>query len=162
MHMKRYGTASVAILAALALALLPLSADAGMNYAAKLTGIGGSKATGEATFQLSADGKTLHYKVTVSGIENITMSHIHIAPEGKDGPPGVWLYPSGPSPQPKEGKFEGTLAEGDITAANLKGPLEGKALSDLIAKIDAGEAYANVHTKQMPGGEVRGTIRHAH
>ncbi|HEX9192030.1 MAG TPA: CHRD domain-containing protein [Candidatus Deferrimicrobiaceae bacterium] len=160
--MKRYEAAGIAILALLALALVPLSANAGRMYSAKLTGIGDSKATGEATFKLSDDGKTLHYKVTVSGIENPTMSHIHIAPEGKDGPPAVWLYPSGPPPQPKEGKFEGTLAEGDITAAGLKGPLEGKALSDLIAKIDAGEAYANVHTKQKPGGEVRGTIRHTH
>ena len=160
--MKRHETAGVAILAALALALLPLSADAGAKYSAKMTGIGDSKATGEATFELSGDGKTLHYKVTVSGIENITMSHIHIAPEGKDGPPGVWLYPSGPPPQPKDGKFDGTLAEGDITAASLKGPLEGKALSDLIATFDAGGAYANVHTKQNPGGEIRGTVRHAH
>jgi hypothetical protein len=160
--MKRYGTASIAILAALALALFPLSADAGMKYAAKLAGAGDSKATGEATFEPGGDGKALHYKLTVSGIENVTMAHIHIAPEGKDGPVAVWLYPSGPPPQPKEGTFQGTLSEGDITAANLKGPLEGKALSDLTAKIEAGEAYVNVHTKQKPGGEIRGTIRHQH
>jgi hypothetical protein len=65
------------------------------------------------------------------------MSHIHIAPEGKDSPVAAWLYPPGPPPQPKE----------------------GKPLSALIGKMEAGEAYVNVHTKQMPGGEVRGQIK---
>jgi len=148
-----------AFLAVLALALLPLSAHAGKKFSATLAGVGGSQASGEAVFELSDDGNTLRYKVTVSNLENLTMAHIHIAPEGKDGPVAAWLYPSGPPPQPKEGKFAGTLAEGDVQASSLKGPLEGKPLSDLIGKIGAGEAYVNVHTKQMGGGEIRGQIK---
>ena len=58
----------------------------------------------------------------------------------------------------KEGKFEGTLAEGNITAENLQGELQGKPLRALIEKFDAGEAYADIHTKAKPGGEVRGQI----
>jgi len=147
------------VLAALSLVLLPLSAHAGKKFSAKLTGVGGSKASGEATFELSDDGNTLRYKLTVTNLENSTMAHIHMAPEGKDGPPVAWLHPSGPPPQPREGNFSGTLGEGNITAAGLKGPLEGKPLSALVDKINAGETYVNVHTKQMGGGEIRGTIR---
>jgi hypothetical protein len=157
--MKRCRFVVTAVLAALAFAILPLSAHAGKKFTAKLTGIGGSKASGEATFELSDDGNTLRYKITVSDLENLTMAHIHTAPEGKDGPVVAWLHPPGPPPQPREGKYSGTLAEGNITAAGLKGPLEGKPLSALVERINAGEAYVNVHTKQMGGGEIRGTIR---
>ena len=54
--------------------------------------------------------------------------------------------------------FDGTLAEGKITAENLQGELKGKPLGALIEKFDAGEAYANIHTKAKPAGEVRGQI----
>jgi hypothetical protein len=42
--------------------------------------------------------------------------------------------------------------------ANLVGPLQGKQLSDLIALLQNGQAYVNVHTEQNPNGEIRGTI----
>ncbi len=151
---------SVMLAAALVLAFAA-AAQANMgkkHYTAKLTGLDGSKASGKATFKLSEDGTTLHYKITASNIENLTMSHIHLGPPGKDGPVAAWLYPSGPPPTMKDGMFEGTLAEGDIKAENLQGDLKGKPLSALIEKLDAGEAYANIHTKGKPGGEVRGQI----
>lgn len=135
------------------------AADMRHSFTADLQGIGGSQAKGQATFTLSEDGKTLHYTLTVADIENASMSHIHLAPAGQDGPVAAWLYPPGPPPAVKDGKFSGTLAEGEITAASLKGPLEGKPLSALIDKIREGGAYANVHTRQKPGGEVRGQIR---
>jgi len=147
----------------LLLALLLVAAGtsialAGDKYSAELSGLGGSMASGKATFELDKGGTALHYKLTVSNIEDASMAHIHLAPPGKDGPPAVWLYPPGPPPVLKEGKFEGTLAEGDIKAESFLGDLKGKPLSALIEKIDAGEAYVNVHTKGKPGGEVRGQI----
>ncbi len=61
------------------------------------------------------------------------------------------------------------LAHGTFTAANLIGPLTGHPLSDLIAALSTGGAYANVHTNDgvaptnsgpgdFPGGEIRGQI----
>lgn len=142
----------------LAGAAVGLAGQMGKHYSAELEGLGGSKAHGKATFELNKDGTVLNYKITVTGIEDLTMSHIHLAPAGKDGPITVWLYPSAPPPMPKDGKFEGTLAEGKITAENLQGELKGKPLGALIEKFDAGGAYANIHTKAKPGGEVRGQI----
>jgi hypothetical protein len=146
------------ILALLLVAAGTSIALAGEKYSAEMSGLGGSMASGKATFELDKGGTALHYKITVSNIEDASMAHIHLAPPGKDGPPVVWLYPPGPPPVIKAGKFEGTLAEGDIKAEGFLGELKGKPLSALIGKFDAGEAYVNVHTKGKPGGEVRGQI----
>jgi len=114
-----------------------------------------TRASGQATFMLSSDGKELGYKLDVSNIDNVTMAHIHLAPAGKNGPIVVWLY-SGPT---KTGGFSGTLAEGTITAADLRGQLAGKTIADLVKEIDAGNAYVNVHTEKYPAGEIRGQIQ---
>ncbi len=113
---------------------------------------------GQAVFSLSEDGAALTYKITISNVENITMSHIHIAPAGQNGPPVVWLYPSEPPSVLIPGVFSGILAEGTITESNLIGDLQGQQLSSLLQTIEAGGAYVNVHTEQYPGGEIRGQI----
>jgi hypothetical protein len=118
-----------------------------------------TRAQGQAIFQLSKDGTELSYKLIVANIENVTMAHIHLAPRGQNGPVVVWLYPEGPPPQLISGRFNGVLAEGVITEADLVGPLAGASFDDFIAEIRAGKTYVNVHTSQFPPGEVRGQIR---
>lgn len=117
-----------------------------------------TRATGQAVFRLSRDGGSLHYRVTVANIHDVTMSHIHLAPAGQNGGAVVWLYPDGPPAQPLPGRTDGVLAEGTITADDLVGALAGHPLSDLVAELRAGGAYANVHTEAYPGGEIRGQI----
>ncbi len=117
-----------------------------------------SRGQGVAKFQLSADGAEMTYRLNVANIENLLMAHIHIAAPGSDGPVAVWLYPDGPPPQQIPGRFQGVLATGSITAANLVGPLAGMALSDLVAMLEADMGYVNVHTTQHPPGEIRGQI----
>ncbi|MDH3290993.1 MAG: CHRD domain-containing protein [Gemmatimonadota bacterium] len=128
------------------------SADAGTD----------SKGRGVAMFQLSHDGTMLRYRLNVANIENVLMAHIHIAPAGANGPVAVWLYPSGPPPQLLPGRFQGVLATGTITDANLVGPLAGMTLADLVTMLDGNMAYVNVHTHQHPGGEIRGQISVPH
>jgi CHRD domain len=134
------------------------------NFQAHLNGGGevpptNTKAQGEATFNLSKDGNSIHYKLTVANIENVTMSHIHEGVTGANGPVVVWLYPSTPPPVLKPGRSDGVLAEGTITSANLTGPLTGKSITDLLNDLKSGNAYVNVHTSQYPGGEIRGQIK---
>jgi hypothetical protein len=130
-----------------------------------------TNAQGQAIFHLSKDGSELDYKVIASNIENAFMSHIHIGGPTGNGPIAVWLYPStAPSPGPLgSGRHDGVLAEGTITAANLTGPLAGQPLSALVAALDGGNAYVNVHTNDgvaptntgpgdFPGGEIRANI----
>lgn len=130
-------------------------------------------AQGQAIFKLSKDGSALHYKLIVANIENVFMAHIHKGARGTNGPIAVWLYPSttpGALP-PGAGRIDGVIAEGAITTANLVNQANTgiMTLEDLIAAIEAGQAYVNVHTNDgvaptntgpgdFPGGEVRGQI----
>lgn len=115
-------------------------------------------ARGQAKFQVSLDGTELHYRLIVSNIENVTQAHLHLAPAGQNGAVVAWLYPSAPPAQLIPGRTDGVLATGTITEADLVGPLAGSSLDDLIAAIAAGDVYANVHTSQFPGGEIRGQL----
>jgi hypothetical protein len=36
--------------------------------------------------------------------------------------------------------------------------MEGKTLEDLVAAMDSGQTYVNIHTTQNPDGEIRGQI----
>jgi hypothetical protein len=81
-----------------------------------------------------------------------------LAPPGVPGPGIAWLYPAAPPAQHIPGRFQGVLAEGVITDANVVGPLAGQGVAALVAAIRVGNAYANVHTVQFPPGEIRGQI----
>jgi hypothetical protein len=117
-----------------------------------------TNAQGQAIFQVNRDRSEMKFKVIVANIENVHMAHIHLGQADENGPVVVWLYPEGPPPQVIEGRFQGTLAEGVITADNLVGMLAGSEIEDLIEEIRAGNTYVNVHTTQNPPGEIRGQI----
>jgi hypothetical protein len=165
----------LAALVALVFGAVPLGASTlgpGAAYTAPLSG--GEEvpprttpAGGEATFQVSADGQSLTYTVTVRDITNVTMGHIHLAPAGANGDiilPLVAMMP------PAGGPKSGVIGQGTATAAQLVGPMQGKTLAELVAEMDAGNTYVNIHTAggtspatlqpgDIPPGEIRGQIR---
>ena len=120
----------VAILAFIASGAAWANLMHGERVKVKLGAISGVKtsASGDAVFELSKDGKTLHYKLTLKKIDNATMAHVHVV--GDNGTLAailVWIYPTtGMAPSLREGSFSGTLAEGDITADKLLGTDEGR------------------------------------
>jgi hypothetical protein len=118
-----------------------------------------SAAQGQVTFQVAADGLSIRFRLNIANIRDVTMAHIHNAPFGANGPVVAWLYPAAPPPQLIEGRTDGVLSAGVITAANLTGSLAGQPLQALIDLIAAGNTYVNVHTSAFPPGEVRGQIR---
>jgi CHRD domain len=137
-----------------------LTASLGMAFEAKLSGTEvvpavETKATGEADFKLSKDGKELTYYLKLKDIENVTAAHIHTGMMGASGGPVAGLF-AGPK---KEGKFSGEIAKGTITDKKLVGPLAGKTIGDLVEMIKSGGAYVNVHTDKYPDGEIRGQIK---
>jgi hypothetical protein len=111
-----------------------------------------SEGRGLAIFNLSEDG--IRFKLVVRGIDEVTQAHIHLGAPGENGPVVAFLF----------GFFEGgvtqngLLAKGNITEADLVGPLAGQPLSALADAIRSGNAYVNVHTVDHPGGEIRGQI----
>ena len=99
--------------------------------------------------------RVVDYHLYVSNIERVTQAHIHQGNSSENGPIIVPLFnastPTGP--------VTGQLAEGQFNSANFVGPLQGRQLDDLIALMQNGTTYVNVHTEQNPQGEIRGTVQ---
>ena len=159
---------SAALAALVALPGAAAAAPRGQNFDAHLTGENevpprDTRATGQATFQLSGDGSNIAYRLIASNIENVTAAHIH-CPAGEEGTAGVavTLYsdPSGAG----SGRHDGVLSSGEfLTSATCPGGM------NVLDAMRAGLAYVNVHTNDgQPGdntgpgdfkdGEIRGQI----
>jgi hypothetical protein len=112
---------------------------------------------GQVIFQLSNDGTEMTYKLIVANIENVRAAHIQCAAAGVNGPIVVGLFGT-----QTVGVSNGVLAEGTITDANVN-PLACiggvKSLDAVLELIRSGNAYVNVHTTQIPGGEIRGQVK---
>jgi len=117
-----------------------------------------TRAEGQAIFHTDEGMTEIKFMLIASNIENIIMAHIHIDTGVELGPIVVWLYPRMPPQQEIPGRFNGVLAKGRITDADLVGPLQGMTIANLVAKMRSGEAYVVVHTTQHPPGEIRGFI----
>ena len=143
-------------------------------YTAKLNGQANvptpleTTAEGELSLVVSADKRSIRYRVTVKNIENVAAADLHLGPATANGPLVVKLFPVGGA-APKKGPFSGELAQGTFDAADLTGPMAGASLAELIEQIEAGNAYCNVHTNDGkdppnsgPGdyrlGEIRGQV----
>lgn len=89
-------------------------------------------------------------------IDNVTTAQIQQGKKGESGPVVVTLirFKAITLTSP----VDGLLAEGNITADKLQGPLRGKQISDLTTLIGENNAYVNILTKQNPEGEIRGQI----
>jgi len=114
----------------------------------------------EGALLLVRRGDTMRYVLLVTDAQNVTQAHIHRGKEGENGPVVTWLYP-GPrarNPQRIPGRFDGVLAEREFGAGALVGPLGGMSLDDLVATIENGNAFVQVHTKANPAGEIRGQL----
>jgi hypothetical protein len=145
----------VAILGLLALALpsTALAVDPTQPaYGGPLTGAQEvpavtTTASGQGTAVISADGSTITYIITYSGLSGtVNASHIHTGAAGVAGPVILPITP-GPSPM-----------TGTLTAANFVAAGGITSFAQAVAGIRAGATYFNLHTTANPGGEIRGQI----
>jgi hypothetical protein len=153
------------------LSVIGVSAAVSQNFRTHLSGdeevpVRITNAQGQATFKLNEDGTELSYKLIVANIDNVVQAHIHLGQPGVNGNIVVFLYGLVAA---GGGRSDGVLAEGTITSADLINDLAGQPLSALVAEMEAGNTYVNVHTNDgvapantgpgdFPGGEVRGQI----
>jgi hypothetical protein len=147
------------------------SLPSGQQFRAKMTGdqevpLVNTDATG--TIRLSANPQqkdALNYDLTITNLNGaVTGAHIHMGVRGNNGPivanlntPGTSAA-SASSSSGQGSAMTSNSVSGIITSIDLKGPLAGKQISDLVRLIQDGRAYANVHTEQHPNGEIRGQI----
>jgi hypothetical protein len=106
---------------------------------------------GSGTATLSIDGTKLHYSIDAKDLSGSpTMAHIHVGAKGVAGPP-VFTFPI------KAGAgASGTISEGSVElTADVSAGISGDSLKTLL---NNGHAYVNVHTKNFPGGEIRGQV----
>jgi hypothetical protein len=100
-----------------------------------------TQGTGTADLTYDAATRAVTWTITYSGLSGpATMAHFHgPAASGKNGPVKVWLSQKGQAPtSPIKG--ETTLSPADAQ------------------QFAAGDWYINVHTKDHPGGEIRGQV----
>jgi len=130
------------------------------EFAANLTGEQevppvDTQAVGEAVFVPNMPkNETIDYYTNATGIQAVNQGHIHSGVEGENGPVVVTLFnfSSAQNAVPQNG---------NITADDLEGPMQGKAITDLIAAMKNSTTYVNFHTEQNPNGEIRGQIMSA-
>lgn len=130
------------------------------KFDAELSGAGevppvDTEAEGEAEFKVKKDRTELRYELEVEDIEGVVQAHIHVGPADENGPVVAFLF------GPVDGlNVDGdeTIAKGTLTDADLRGPLTGMTIGDLLTEMQNGNAYVNVHTVANPSGEIRGQI----
>jgi hypothetical protein len=168
--MKKLKILPVVLITVTALVITSVASAASQDFTAMLSGEHevpprATDATGVATFQLSEDGTALSYSVNVANIENVFAAHIHCGAKRVNGPVGVTLFmgPVGGGP------ISGTLAKGTITAPDAGNGCGWADLAAVVAAMNSGNTYVNVHTNDgvaptntgpgdFPGGEIRGQI----
>jgi hypothetical protein len=125
---------------------------------------------------INSSSQTIDFRLAWADLEggNVTQAHIHIgqrlanggvavwfcgnpAPPAINPPAGTQTCPAGPS-----GEVSGTLTPASVQVVEAQGLRAGETaearFADLVAAIRKGLAYANVHTQNSPGGEVRGQL----
>jgi len=114
---------------------------------------------------ISASEDAIEYELTYKNTESdVTQAHLHMAQKGVNGGITVFLCsnlgngPAGTQACPaRNGTIHGTIHASDVLAVNAQGIGAGELFS-VIRGIKLGIVYANVHSVQFPGGEVRGQL----
>ena len=110
-------------------------------------------AKGTLNLRLLGGDTELKHTLVVRRIDDVTEAHIRAGLPNENGPIVATLY----GPAAPDGRFNGRLARGSLTEADLVGPFAGD-FPGFLAALGNGELYLSVHTTANPGGEIRGPI----
>jgi hypothetical protein len=129
-----------------------------------------SPARGEFQAVIDDASESVEYTLTYDNLQaNITQAHIHFAQPNVNGGIMVWLCgtsdgtPPTPGPMgtqvcPQSGMISGVITAANVVAINAQGIAPGE-FDEFASAVRSGFAYANVHTAQSPGGEIRGQVK---
>jgi hypothetical protein len=162
----------IAIAAALAAALPALASDPpGFRFRAVLTGSEevpstASSASGELNMVLWGDANGINYTLNFSGLSSaVQQAHIHFAQAAVNGPIIIWLCgttalpgPAGTPTCPQSGSVSGVITSAQVLASPSTQQLAAGDLARVIRLLRNSTGYANIHTANSPGGEIRGQI----
>jgi hypothetical protein len=160
--------------AALGVAAYALAGGSGPGFNHLSATLGGYQevpsvsSTGPASFtaDVAKDGQSVVWQMSYANLEgNVTQSHIHFGQRSVNGGISVFLCTNlgnGPAgtqacPGPHDGTFSGTFGPTDVIGPGVQGITAGE-WDELMNAIDAGKAYANIHSTTWPGGEIRAQL----
>lgn len=156
---------------AAATAMLAPAAAHEKTWAAPLLGsseVPAAATTGHGQAEVTIDFDLMTMRVQASFadlIGNVTASHIHccIAPGSNVGvasqTPSFTGFPTGVKAGSYDHTFDMSLASSYNAAfITSNGGTVSTAFNALVAGLDAGKAYLNVHTSSFSGGEIRGLL----
>lgn len=119
--------------------------------------------TARGTIEAKINNSTIEYKLTYSGLSgNPAQAHIHLGQPGANGGIVAFLCGGGGKPAcpaSTSGTVSGTIVAADIQALAVQGIAGPADFGEVTAAMKAGFTYANAHTTNFGGGELRGQIR---
>lgn len=161
----------LAVAAMLSLLVSTTSANEGtLSAQAKLSGfqeVPPKLTAGTGTFSATITGDKLTYKLTFSNLSSdVTQAHIHFGQRAVAAGIFIWLCQSATNPGPagtptcpaKGGTVTGVATPASVLGVANQNVTAGD-FTGAIAIIRSGNAYANVHTTNFPGGEIRGQVQ---
>lgn len=115
-----------------------------------------STATGRVVFLVSKDGSYAEYSIEQRGLSGgIRGGHFHRGAAGTNGSVVLSFFfnadgspNNAPTPGTTDLELRGAIAR-TVTQAQL---------APILADLRAGNIYANIHTPNFPGGEIRGQM----
>jgi hypothetical protein len=164
MKIKKVGISAIAALT-VGVLTAPAAYSQTERFSARLSGaeeVPPINTVGTGDFEMTIQQGAVNFSLSYSNLSSpLSVAHLHFAPSKVAG--GVMIFLCGGGGQPAcPATTEGTIT-GTITAANVTGPVaQGIAPGDLDSALEAvrgGLAYANMHTTNFAGGEVRGQVR---
>lgn len=157
--MKRLLSASAVIVAAVLMSAAPASAQTVRMRATLSSGEETptallSGAVGTAEFSVDTTNNEIGVDLRVFNLPTgTTAGHIHVGPRGVSGPVVIDF----PIPTGRTGDLAMTFRIG-LAQFHARPEIGINTIQDAIQAIVLGNAYANIHTSQNPGGEVRGQL----
>jgi hypothetical protein len=123
---------------------------------------------GQVDVEVARDGQSLQFVLRYRAIESaVTQAHIHFGQKTANG--GISIFfcsnlgngPAGTPPCPQPAPGEMAEVTGTRTAANMANGAANQGIAagefdELVRALRAGVTYANVHSVDRPGGEIRG------
>ncbi len=118
---------------------------------------------GRAVYELREAGTVLEFRHRTNlRVHRIVGAQLQLGARGENGPVVALLFDDSNRAKRVRNTNRGKLptrVRGELTTADLVGPLAGQPLDRLIAEIQAGNVYVNILTRPYPGGELRGQVQ---
>jgi len=126
---------------------------------------------GEFRARINEADQEIRYELTFGGMAtDVRQAHIHFENRTNNGAIVTWLCDSATNPSPRPstpecpaagGTVTGVILPDDVGTASAAQGIGPGEFDEFVRAIRAGATYANVHTVERPGGEIRAQLENS-